>query len=322
VRSRIQDVHGGADAYVESQDGAKIHAKHILVAANTPMNDMVTMHTKQAPYRTYALGFRLADSEYFDDLYWDTDEPFHYVRCQWLPKAKDESNGRRREALLIVGGEDHKTGQAETSEEDCFARLEAWTREHFPQAAAVHYSWSGQIFETLDMLGFAGRNPGDDDNVYLITGDCGVGMTNSTLGAMLVRDLITGATNPWTSLYDPARKPLSGAWTYTKENVNVAMQYLDWLTSGDVDDVEKIGRHQGAVVRRGLHKLAVYRDEHGKLHEMSAKCPHLSCVVGWNDAEKSWDCPCHGSRFDPQGKLLCGPAISDLKPAEQPAKEN
>jgi Rieske Fe-S protein len=139
-----------------------------------------------------------------------------------------------------------------------------------------------------------------------------MGMTHGTIAGLLLTDLILGRPNPWATLYDPSRKTVLAADEFAKENLNVAKQYTSWLTSGDVSDVEEIEPGTGAVVRHGLSKVAVYRDSRGGLHERSAVCPHLGCIVAWNGTEKSWDCPCHGSRFDPHGRLLNGPANSDL----------
>jgi Rieske Fe-S protein len=170
--------------------------------------------------------------------------------------------------------------------------------------------------EPFDGLAFIGRNPLDKDNVFIVTGDSGMGMTHGTIGGILLTDLILGRDNPWTKLYDPSRKTLSAAGHYAKEVLNMAAQYTDWLTGGDVKSVDAIAQDSGAVVRRGLHKVAVYRDERGALHERSAVCTHLGCIVHWNAAEKTWDCPCHGSRFDKLGKVINGPANSGLSPIE------
>jgi Rieske Fe-S protein len=167
--------------------------------------------------------------------------------------------------------------------------------------------------ESVDGLAFIGRNPGDEPNVYIATGDSGAGLTHGTIAGVLLRDLILGRENPWTTLYDPARKSLRAALNFAEENLNVAGQYAAWLTPGDVVTPEEIKPGMGAVIRRGLSKVAVYRDDAGKLHERSAVCPHLGCIVSWNSTERSWDCPCHGSRFEPSGKVLNGPAIGPLE---------
>jgi Rieske Fe-S protein len=213
--------------------------------------------------------------------------------------------------VLIVGGEDHKTGQADDADQR-FRRLESWTRERFPVATSFEFQWSGQVMEPVDSLALIGRNPLDHDNVYIATGDSGNGMTHGTIAGMLITDLIAGRQNPWTDLYDPSRKTLGALKDFTKENLNVAAQYADVVTPGEVSDVTEIKPGEGAVVRRGTKKVAVYRDESGGLVERSAFCTHLGCVVRWNSTEKTWDCPCHGSRFHHDGHVVNGPAIKAL----------
>jgi Rieske Fe-S protein len=180
----------------------------------------------------------------------------------------------------------------------------------------IDYRWSGQVMEPIDGLGFIGRNPSDESNVYIATGDSGMGMTHGTIAAMLITDLILNRTNEWTTLYDPDRKPVKAAGTFIQENLNVAAQYTDWVSSGDVESEENIPKGAGAVLRDGLQKIAVYRDERGGVHRCSAVCPHLQCIVAWDSVEHTWNCPCHGSRFDAYGKVLNGPATSDLPPID------
>jgi len=314
TQSHAEGIEAGPPARVRTRDGSTVTAASVVVATNSPFNDLVTIHTKQSPYMTYVLGFNVPRGAVTKALYWDTQNPYHYVRLQ-SPSASETTTPQQEdtptEDLLIVGGEDHKTGQANDSEER-YRRLEMWTRERFPAVEAVRYRWSGQVLETIDGLAFIGRNPLDGPNVYIATGDSGQGMTHGTIAGMLLTDLIVGRHNPWTSLYDPARKTLRAAEKFLQENLNVALQYSSWVTGGDVSTTEEIAPGKGAVVRRGISKVAAYRDATGLLHECSAICPHLGCIVEWNHNESTWDCPCHGSRFDKRGHLLCGPANSDL----------
>ena len=254
---------------------------------------------------SYVIGARVPRGSVTKALYWDTLDPYHYIRLQPLKGPHGEHD------LLIVGGEDHKTGQASATEER-HARLEGWARERFPTMQQVEFTWAGQVMETIDGLAFIGRNPLDKDNVFIATGDSGMGMTHGTIAGILLTDLILGRENPWATLYDPSRKTLRAAGEFLKEQLNVAAQYADWVTGGDVGSVDEIAKGGGAVLRRGLTKVAVHRDEKGTLHECSAVCPHLGCIVAWNSAEMSWDCPCHGSRFDKLGKVINGPANTDL----------
>ncbi len=305
--THVRRVEGGGQAKIETTDGKTVTAKHVVVATNPPVNDTLAIHTKQAPYMSYVIAARVSRGSVPLALYWDTLDPYHYVRVQ-PAQTSDEGD------LLIIGGEDHKTGQAADGDER-FARLETWARERFPQLGPVEYHWSGQVMETLDGLGYIGRNPADEENVYIATGDSGMGMTHGVIAGILISDLILGRENPWRELYDPARKPLS-VRDFASENLNVAAQYTSWLTPGEVGDVAEILPGHGAILRRGLQKIAAYRDESGTLHRLSAVCPHMKCLVAWNPTERSWDCPCHGSRFSPEGQVIVGPSNVDLPPAE------
>ena len=285
---------------VKTDAGRTVTADAIVFATNSPVNDWVTMHTKQAAYRTYVIGVRIPKNAIARGLYWDNLDPYHYVR---LVTDGDTE-------VLIVGGQDHKTGQADDQERR-FVALEQWTRERFPMAGEVTHRWSGQVIEPNDYMAFIGRNPGDE-NIFIATSDSGNGMTHGTIAGMLITDLIVGRENDWAKLYDPSRVSLRSTPEFLRENLNVAAQYRDYVTPGEVAVADELPRDTGAVMRDGTKKIAVYKDEDGALHMRSAVCPHLYCIVDWNDTEKSWDCPCHGSRFDRYGNVINGPAISNL----------
>ena len=321
-------VAAGGEIYTEThatdinRDGAKangytIKANSIVVATNSPINDLVTMHTKQHAYRTYVIAGKVAKGKLPPALWWDTgnakskwvSEPYHYARLEQLDDQHD---------LLIVGGEDHKTGQAEAediTEAARYERLETWARKYFPELLGIEYRWSGQVLEPVDSLGFMGKNPGDE-NIYIITGDSGNGMTHTTIGAMIINDLINGAENRWADLYSPARITLGTTGDYLSEVGNMAAQYSDWILPSHVKDADALRNGKGGIVSSGLRKLAVYRDEEGVLHSYSAVCPHLGCIVRWNADEKSFDCPCHGSRFTCGGVVINGPAMVNLRHAD------
>ena len=294
----------GTPCQVKTSNGPVVSATAIVVATNTPVNDWVEIHTKQAAYRTYVIGMRVPKGTVTKALFWDTLDPYHYLRLK---------DGVGHD-VLIVGGEDHKTGQADDATER-FDRLESWARERFPMAEELELRWSGQVMEPIDSLAFIGRNPGDK-NIYVATGDSGNGMTHGTIAGILLTDLISGRENAWEKLYDPSRISLRAASDFAKENLNVVAQFGDYATGGDVDEEHKIEKGMGALVRHGLKKVAAYRDTRGALHQCSAICPHLGCIVNWNHAEKTWDCPCHGSRFDPYGQVLNGPANIGLSREE------
>jgi glycine/D-amino acid oxidase-like deaminating enzyme/nitrite reductase/ring-hydroxylating ferredoxin subunit len=309
--TRATAVNGGDPARVETAEGWTVTAAAVVVATNVPFIDRFAIHTKQAPYHTYALAARLVPGAVTPALYWDTHDPYHYVRLQRTSNAELGGDDDDPVDLLIVGGEDHKAAQASDAEAR-YGRLEAWMRERFPAAGEVEFRWSGQVMETQDGLAFIGRNPADADNVYVATGDSGMGMTHGTIAGMLLTDLITGRDNRWAALYAPTRIRAGAAGDFLKENLNVAAQFASYVTPGEVESVDEITPNTGAVVREGLAKVAVFRDEAGELHRRSAICPHLGCIVGWNAAASTWDCPCHGSRFDPYGTVVNGPAATDL----------
>ncbi len=315
--TRVVKVEDGDRVRIETAGGHVINAQAAVVATNCPINDRLVIHSKQAPYATYVLAFRVT-KKIDHALFWDTamtakhEEqmigpiPYHYVRF-----ARDNGGD-----VLIVGGEDHKTGQA-TDFDQRLTSLERWARDRFPFLGEITDRWSGQVMEPVDGVAYIGRNPGDK-NLYVVTGDSGNGITHGTLAGILITDLIVGRENSWEKLYDPSRKTLKPTVVadYIAENANVAAQFRDYLTPGGEPTDEQIKNGEGAVLRDGVKKIAAYRDMSGNLHKFSAVCPHLMCVVRWDGFEKTWDCPCHGSRFDALGRVLNGPAISDLKSIE------
>jgi len=305
THTHATEISGSNPVCVTTTEQLEVRAQAVVVATNTPFNDRVVMHTKQAPYRTYALAGRIPKGSLTTALYWDTPDPYHYIRIQEVDQPADYD-------LLVIGGEDHRVGENDPPAR--LACLEDWARTHFPQITQIDFRWSGEVMEPDDSLAYAGRNPLDRDNVYLITGDSGHGMTHGTLGAMLVRDLILGRANSWEALYDPNRVTLDkeSLQEFVSHNAVVVKDYVELVTGSDVASADEIAPGSGAVLRHGLAKVATYKDPQGQVHECSAICPHLGCVVHWNSFESSWDCPCHGSRFDALGRLLMGPANSDL----------
>jgi glycine/D-amino acid oxidase-like deaminating enzyme/nitrite reductase/ring-hydroxylating ferredoxin subunit len=294
--THADSIEGGDDALVKC-GSHEVRARSIVVATNVPVNNRLALHLKLSAYMTYVATLPVLKGTVPHALYWDMEDPYHYVRVE---PGKDSD-------ILIIGGEDHRTGQSD-DENERHGRLEAWARQRFPVSGPGAYRWAGQVMETVDGLAYIGRNPHDKENVYVVTGDSGMGLTHGTIAGMLLSDLISGRENPWTDLYDPCRVPLKAAAEFIPEALNTQAQYKDWVTGGDVDSVKEIPAGSGAVLRRGMTKVAAYRDEHGRLHECSAVCPHLGCIVDWNPAEKTWDCPCHGSRFEARGRVINGPS--------------
>ncbi len=310
--ARVLKVDEGTPVRLHCEGGATVCARALVIATNTPIIDVFAIHTKQAAYRSYVIGLEVAKGSVERALYWDTEEPYHYVRL-----AGDDD-------ILIVGGEDHKVGQSKQPEQS-WERLEQWARARFPQAGKVCSRWSGQVWEPADHLAFIGRNPGRSDNVFIATGDSGNGITHGALAGILLTDLIVGRENAWAKLYDPSRRATQpmAAKEFLRENLNVALSYGGYLGTAH-NEQDKLEPGEGMIVRRGVRRVAVYMDEGGRKHECSGVCTHLGGPLQWNRAEKSWDCPCHGARFDPYGKVITGPAVKDLEriePERQPAVE-
>lgn len=286
---------------VKTGSGRSNRAKAVLFATNSPVNDLVKVHTKQVPMRTYAIAGKVAADGIEDALVWDTLEAYHYVRLQ--PAGEGQ-------AWLIVGGEDHRSG-TENDMDERFARLESWARERFP-VTAFDYRWSGQVMEPADFLPYSGRD--GSDRIYLHSGDSGQGITNGVAGALNFIALYRNDKARFGDLFDPSRKPSSriSLGEYVKGQGPVVANLTEYLGEGEIDSVDQIKPGEGAVVRRGMAKHAVYRDEEGSLIERSAVCTHVGCIVHWNGFEKCWDCPCHGSQFLPDGTVINGPAVRPL----------
>jgi glycine/D-amino acid oxidase-like deaminating enzyme/nitrite reductase/ring-hydroxylating ferredoxin subunit len=305
--TRAVEWMGEEAAIVKTANGQIIHAQSIVLATNYPI--MSKMFTKLPAYRTYVIGMRVPKDSIEKSLIWDTANPYRYVRIQ--PENDYD--------VLIVGGEDHRTGQAEDFDAR-FGRLVQWTQKRFPMAEEILYKWSGQFLETHDGLAFIGRFSGSEPNVYLITGDSGMGMTHGTIGGMLVSDLILGRDNPWVEVFDPSRLATQSITEAIPEIVSSTLPYVDWITGGDVSTADEIKNGQGAIISHGTTKIAAYRDEEGKLYQRSAVCAHLGCIVRFNSLEKTWDCPCHGSRYGVDGHAINTPAFTGL--AESKSQES
>jgi nitrite reductase/ring-hydroxylating ferredoxin subunit len=248
---------------------------------------------------------RLPKGSVKDALYWDTADPYHYVRLQ--PDKNYD--------VIISGGEDHRTGDADDAVVR-FRRLEKWTRERFPEREKIIRRWSGQVLDPIDFTAFIGRSP-DHKNIYLATGDSGQGLTHGTVAGILITDLILKGRSRWASLHEPSRKTVRAAGQFVEENVTAVKNLMEYVTRGELKSTRscKIGR--GGILRSGLKKLAVSRNRQGKLYVLSAKCTHVGCLVHWNSFERCWDCPCHGSQFAMTGTVLNAPAVSPLKPVRR-----
>jgi glycine/D-amino acid oxidase-like deaminating enzyme/nitrite reductase/ring-hydroxylating ferredoxin subunit len=292
-----------------STDRERVIAAQAVITTNSPINDRVALHSKMAPYRTYAMAFTLPKDTLPDAFYWDLADPYHYVRLNPGPGSIN---------YLIAGGADHKSGEADDGAIR-FEAIEAWIRALVPELGNEVHRWSGQVLDTIDYCAFIGLNPGNE-RVYVATGDSGQGMTHGALAGMLLCDLILGKENPWQEAYEPSRKPVAGVMNYINENVTAIKNFAEYLMPAELGSVDDLKPGEGGILRDGLGKVAACRDLDGKLHLHSAVCTHLGCHVHWNSIEQCWDCPCHGSHFAPDGSVLNGPAISPLEAVRLDAK--
>lgn len=313
--TRVLDVED-ADPCVITTDRGILKARDVIIASHFPTIDKAFYFARMTPHRSYVLGLRL-NGAIPSGLYISSSEPFHSIRPH---KAEDGSE------MLLVGGEGHKAGQGG----DTVARyknLEAWARENFP-VADVAYRWSTQDNKTMDRVPYIGWATPSTRHLYVATGFGGWGMTGTTVAAMLLRDMITRRENPWKELYDPNRLNLESVPGLVKENVDAATHLIADRFKVVISD--DIAPGEGAIVESEKGKIALFKENNGTLHRLSPICTHIGCFVGWNPAEKSWDCPCHGSRFAADGTVLHGPALRNLErldtvaplaPVEKPAEE-
>lgn len=297
----VREIEERDGSVLAKTDTGAITAKAAVVATNSPIVDTLALHTKMAPYRTYAMAFAIKRHAIPDALYWDTLDPYHYVRLQ---------PGENKTDYVIVGGADHKSGEADDAGLR-FEALEAWARNLIPALKDVTHRWSGQVLDTIDYAGFIGRNPGSR-NIYVHTGDSGQGMTHGVAGSLINSALILGDTPKWQEVYEPTRKTPSGIGNFLRENVTVVKNFAEYLAPGELGSLDDLKPGQGAIVRQGVAKIAAYRDGSGVLHARSAACSHVGCHLHWNSFETCWDCPCHGSQFAVDGTALNAPAVSAL----------
>jgi len=298
--SRVEDFHEGKPCVIKTASG-EVRATKAIFATNIPIVNRLTIPAEVAPYRTYAIAAPMPAGFRLNGLYWDMDNPYHYIRMQ--------------EDMLIVGGEDHKTGTNPVTVQ-AFANLEAFARRVFPLMGKVSYRWSGQVLEPADGLPYIGQAQ-LHRNYYIATGYSGNGMTFATVAGLLLTDKVLGRGNPWSEVFSPSRfKPLASAGHFISENKDYPLCLLrDRFAGTEARLVEEIPVGEGRVMRIEGKKVAVYKDPKGGVQCVSAVCTHMGCQVRFNRAEISWDCPCHGSRFATDGSVLNGPAIHGLCPS-------
>jgi glycine/D-amino acid oxidase-like deaminating enzyme/nitrite reductase/ring-hydroxylating ferredoxin subunit len=320
LRALLEKIPGGG-SYVFEQTSAdeikgdpltvkcgdhSVRGSYLILATHTPLQGTTGMlsallfQTKLALYTSYAIGGKVAKGRLPNASFWDTSDPYDYLRIEPLADSQ----------YVIFGGEDHKTGQQADTEQP-YRNLEDRLRQIAPDVE-IDSRWSGQVIETNDGLPFIGETA---EHQFAATGFAGNGMTFGTLGAMMAVDRLLGRKNPWADLYDINRKKvLGGTWSYLVENKDYPYHMVrDRIGRAEGDSLEQLGKGEGKVLKLEGKKVAAYRDEKGRVTQCSPVCPHLGCIVDWNNAEKTWDCPCHGSRFQPTGEVISGPAEEPLE---------
>lgn len=298
---RVEGVEENTVIEAKTTQGV-IKARHLIYATHIPPG-VNLLHFRCAPYRSYAMAVKLKDGNYPEGLAYDMYDPYHYYRTQ-------DVDG---ELFLIAGGEDHKTAHEENTE-SCFTKLESHIRTHY-DVESVAAKWSSQYFEPADGLPYIGHLPGGADNMWVATGYGGNGMTYSHIAAMVFHDIFVTRESRYVDLFNPNRiKPVAGFANFVKENADVVKEMITGYFSHEkLESFAELAPGEAKIVKYEGQRIALYKDDAGNLHAVNPVCPHAKCSVGWNTAEKSWDCPCHGSRFSYNGELLTGPARSDLE---------
>ncbi|MEV6757035.1 FAD-dependent oxidoreductase [Streptomyces sp. NPDC051214] len=306
-RTRVTDLSEGSPCQVTTEAGHTVTAQHVVVATHYPIFDRALLFSRLTPSRELVVAAPLPAGDDPGGMYITEDEGKRSVRT--APYGDDDS-----QRLLIVTGEGFTPGTGDPTES--FARLDAWLHERFPTAGPTAYRWAAQDNSSTDTVPLIGPLHKGSRNTYVAAGFGGWGMTNGILAGQLITAQIAGESPAWADLYDPRRlksvaKEASG---FLSAQAKVAKHFVgDRLSTGHVDSVAEIAPGTGAVVRVDGERCAVYRDPDGTTHAVSARCTHLGCLVAFNEAETSWDCPCHGSRFDVEGAVLQGPAVRPLE---------
>ena len=302
--TRATDVDEGEPCTVTTEHG-RVRAGHVVFATHLPFSDRGGFFAKSHPERSYALAARLR-SDIPAGMYLSADTPTRSVR----PAVAGD------QTYVILGGEGHKVGQDDDTTER-YEALEAWSRDRF-DVRSVDYRWSAQDYVPVDHLPYIGHLTSRTSRLHVATGFQKWGMTTGTVAGLIIAGDILGTPSDWAPAFDATRiEPGRSVVDAVKENLNVAKRFFgDRVGALLAERAEDLQPGEGGVVRRGGHRVAAYRDEAGELHALSARCTHLGCLVAFNTAERSWDCPCHGSRFDLDGKVIQGPAVRDLDPAD------
>ncbi|MCL6261041.1 FAD-dependent oxidoreductase [Aquiflexum sp. TKW24L] len=283
-----------------------VQARNVVYATHIPPG-INRLHFMNAPYRSYAMAFTLNHDQYPNELGYDLEDPYHYYRTQYI-------NG---EQMLIAGGEDHKTGHAEDTGA-CFSKLENYVRTYF-DVDKVAFSWSSQYFEPVDGFPYIGVLPGSEGKIFTATGFAGNGMTLGSIASRIISDLILTGSSKYEEIFSPARiKPIAGFTDFVKEQATVVVDFVkDKIFAERIGSLAEINGGEAKVIKYEGDNFAIYKETSGRMHLLKSTCPHAKCEVRWNSAEISWDCPCHGSRFNINGKMLTGPSVKGLTPVQE-----
>lgn len=300
--TRVTGVKEENNIVTVETDGQAYTCDRLVYATHVPPG-INLIHLRYSPLRSYAMAVTLTDEKYPEHLSYDMYDPYHYYRTQEIDGVK----------YLIVGGEDHKTGE-DINTEAQFNKLEAYIRKYFNVEEVTH-RWSSQYYDTTDGLPYIGALPGNSERILVATGFGGNGMTYGTLSALVLKSILFNEENPLIRLFSPSRiKPVAGFKNFVEHNTHVLKEVLSKFFSSDPDKgFADIAPTESKVIDVDGRKVGVHKDEHGSVHAVHAACTHMGCTVTWNQSEQSWDCPCHGARYSKDGKVLNGPADRDLE---------
>ncbi|TVQ07264.1 MAG: FAD-dependent oxidoreductase [Leptolyngbya sp. DLM2.Bin27] len=301
-QTRVKTVEDEGPCRVITQNGPTVTAQDVVITTNLPILDIGLYFAKTYPQRSYLVGGHIDPNRAPQGMYIGVGQGYRSLRT-----TPTDDGG----TLLIVGGEGHKVGQDDATDER-YQRLEDYLRSQF--GVEPEYRWSGQDLKSFDQLPYIGQLTPAHQHTFVATGFSLWGMAKSVVSAMVLSDRITGVENPWAELYEATRPTPFVTTTSIQKNLEVGAHWVGDRFKGLFDSTDSVAPGEGKLVTHKGGKVAAYRDEHNQLHTVSAVCPHLGCIVAWNQAETSWDCPCHGSRFSTEGKILHGPAV---KPLEQ-----
>ncbi|MGB3201610.1 MAG: FAD-dependent oxidoreductase [Nodosilinea sp.] len=302
-QTRVTTVEGEGPCRVITHNGPTVTAQDVVIATNLPILDIGLYFAKTYPQRSYIVGGRIDPAQAPQSMYIGVGDNYRSIRS-----TPTDDGG----LMLLVGGEGHKVGDEDQATDERFERLESDLRSIF--GVEPEYRWSTQDYKSFDHLPYIGHLTPAHQHTYVATGFSLWGMAKSVLAAMVLSDRILGVQNPWAELYESTRPTPFVTATSIQQNLEVGVHWVGDRLKGLFDSPDSVGTGEGNLVTHNGHKIAAYRDDSGQLHTVSAVCPHLGCIVAWNQAEKSWDCPCHGSRFSCEGNILHGPAV---KPLEQ-----